>query len=81
INQLCLFRCEFNSYSSARYTLSLYCKQKVVITYQLCLSDAFHFYICLKVSEESLIMDFGAGRLIFFGALLYYILVITRRYV
>ena len=24
-------------------------------------------------------MDFGAGRLIFFGALLYYILVITRR--
>lgn len=48
-----------------RYTFYLYCKQMVVITYRLCLSDAFHFYICLKMSEESLIMDFATGRLIF----------------
>ena len=63
-----------------RYTFCLYCKQMVVITYRLCLSDAFHFHICLKMSEESLIMDFATGRLIFFSALLYYILVITHRY-
>jgi hypothetical protein len=63
-----------------RYTFCLYCKQMVVITYRLCLSDAFHFYICLKMPEESLIMDFATGWLIFFGALLYYIRVITHRY-
>ena len=40
----------------------------------------FIFYICLKMPEESLIMDFGTGWLIFFGALLYYIRVITHRY-
>ncbi|MBW5996595.1 hypothetical protein CF038_29140, partial [Klebsiella michiganensis] len=80
INQRCLFRYEFNSHSSVRYTSCLYCKKRVVITYQLCLSHAFHFYIFLKMPEESLIMDFATGRLIFFGALLYYIRVFTHRY-